>query len=68
MIYTFHNMTSQEFQHGVESQLIEVMKMKMKMQRIQSVLIANLIQMKLMKVIHTGIFRCDDLEKLRINL
>jgi hypothetical protein len=43
------NMMNKEFQHFVESQLIEVRNMKMQM--IQFVSILNLIQMKLMKVI-----------------
>jgi hypothetical protein len=42
MIYTTTNMPSQEFQHRVESQLIEGMKMKM--HRIQFVLIVKLIR------------------------
>jgi hypothetical protein len=43
-------MMNTEFQHFVESQLIEVRNMKMQM--IQFVSILNLIQMKVMKVIH----------------
>jgi hypothetical protein len=49
VIYNIKNMMNKEFQHCVESKLIEVMKMKMPM--IQFVSIVNLIQMKLMKVI-----------------
>jgi hypothetical protein len=45
------NMMNQEFQHCSESQLIEVMNMKM--HSIQCALIVNLIQMKWMKVIYT---------------
>jgi hypothetical protein len=45
------NTMSKKVQHCVESQLIEVMKMKM--QWIQFGLIVNEIQMKSMKVIHT---------------
>jgi hypothetical protein len=50
VIYNNKNMMNKEFQHCVESKLIEVMMMKMQM--IQFVSIVNLIQMKLMKVIH----------------
>jgi hypothetical protein len=50
-MYIRKNMRSQEFQHCVESHFIEMVKTKM--QRIQFVSIANLIQMKLMKVIYT---------------
>jgi hypothetical protein len=42
------NMMNKEFQHFVESQLIEVKKMTMQMVRFVSIL--NVIQMKLMKV------------------
>jgi hypothetical protein len=42
------NMMNQEFQHFVESQLIDVRNMKMQM--IQFVSVLNLIEMKLMKV------------------
>jgi hypothetical protein len=49
VIHISQNMMNKEFQHFVESQLIEMMKMKMQM--IQFVSILNLIQMKLMKVI-----------------
>jgi hypothetical protein len=48
VIYTRENMTSQVFQHGTESQLIEVMNMKMHTP--QSGLTVNLIPMKWMKV------------------
>jgi hypothetical protein len=47
VIDTLKNMTIQEFQHRTESQLIEVMKMKM--QKVQFVSIMNLVRMKLMK-------------------
>jgi hypothetical protein len=50
VIHKMKNMMNKEFQHYEESQLIEVMKMKMHL--IQFVLIVNLIQMKLMKVIY----------------
>jgi hypothetical protein len=46
------NIMSQEFQHCLESQLTEVMKMKM--HPIQFAVIANLIQVKWIKVIDTG--------------
>jgi hypothetical protein len=42
-------MTSQEFQHCMESQLVEVMNMKM--HTIQFAVIVKLIQIKWMKVI-----------------
>jgi hypothetical protein len=48
-MYTMKNMTIQQFQLCQESQLIEVMNMKMHW--IHFALIVNLIQMKLMKVI-----------------
>jgi DNA-directed RNA polymerase beta' subunit len=51
VIDTLKNMMSQEVQHGLESQLIEVMNLKMHM--IQFGVIVNLIQMKRMKVIHS---------------
>jgi hypothetical protein len=51
VIHASQNMMNQEFQHCLESQLIEVMNMKM--HRIQFVLMVNLIQMKWMKVIST---------------
>jgi hypothetical protein len=44
VICTIENMMNQEFQHGMESQLIEVMILKM--QPIQFGSIVNLIQMK----------------------
>jgi hypothetical protein len=44
------NMMIKEFQHFMEFQLSEVMKMNMKMQMIQFESIVNLIQRKLMKV------------------
>jgi hypothetical protein len=45
--YNSKNIPNKEFQHCMESQLIEVMKMKMKikMQMIQFVSIVNLTQM-----------------------
>jgi hypothetical protein len=46
----FKNNLIQEFQHSLESKLIEVMILKML--QIQFVSSVNLIQMKLMKVIH----------------
>jgi CRISPR/Cas system CSM-associated protein Csm2 small subunit len=49
VIDTSKNSPNNEFQHCMESKLIEVMNDKMQM--IQFVSIVNLIQMKLMKVI-----------------
>jgi hypothetical protein len=51
VIYNSKNMMNKEFQHSLESELIEVMNMKM--QTIQFVLIVNLIQLKWVKVIST---------------
>jgi hypothetical protein len=48
VIYTRENMMSQEFQHCSESQLIEVMNMKM--HEIQFAFIVNLTQTKLIEV------------------
>jgi hypothetical protein len=45
VIHNLKNIMNQEFQHWMESQLIEVMKMKMQMK--QFVSIVNLIQMKI---------------------
>jgi hypothetical protein len=50
VIYIIENMMNQQFQYCAESQLIEVMILKM--HAIQFALIVNLIQMKSMKVIH----------------
>jgi heme/copper-type cytochrome/quinol oxidase subunit 2 len=50
VISKIKNILNQEFEQWKESQLIEVMKMKMYL--IQFVSIVNLIQMKLMKVIY----------------
>jgi ATP/ADP translocase len=50
--YSRKNMMNQEFQHYSESQLIEVMILKM--HPIQFGLIVNLIQMKWMKMIYTS--------------
>jgi hypothetical protein len=50
VISTNDNILNKEFQHFLESKLIEVMKMKML--QIQFVSTVNLIQMRLMKVIH----------------
>jgi hypothetical protein len=52
-IATLRGRMIQEFEHSVESQLIEVMKMKMTMLRIQLALIVNLIQMKQIRMIDT---------------
>jgi DNA-directed RNA polymerase beta' subunit len=51
VIDNIQNMMSKEVQHCMESQLIEVMKMKM--HTIQFAVIVNLIQTKSMKVIYT---------------
>jgi hypothetical protein len=51
MISKMRTTMIQEFQHSVEFQLIEVMKMKILLIQFKS--IVNLIQMKLMKVIYT---------------
>jgi hypothetical protein len=48
MLYTIENMMNQEFQHCAESQLIEVMNMKMHV--IQFGLIVNAIRMKLNEI------------------
>jgi hypothetical protein len=60
------NMMNQEFQHCSESQLIEVMKIKM--YSIQSGRIVNLLQTKSMKMIHSienmmnqGLQHCSEL-------
>jgi hypothetical protein len=49
VIHKMNNMMSKEFQHSMESQLIEVMTMKMQMT--QFVSIVNWIQMIVMKVV-----------------
>jgi hypothetical protein len=49
MIHNWKNILIQEFQHSLESKLIEVMIMKMLL--IQFVLIVKVIQMKVMKAI-----------------
>jgi hypothetical protein len=48
VIWKLRNMMIQEFQHFVECQLIEVMKMKIRMIQFDS--IVNLIQMKVVKM------------------
>jgi hypothetical protein len=50
VIYKNKNMTNKEFQHFVESKLIEVMNMKMQMIQFGSII--NFIQIKLTKVIY----------------
>jgi hypothetical protein len=50
VIHTLKNRMSQEFEHCSESQLIEVMNLKM--QTTQFGVIVNLIQMKWMKMIY----------------
>jgi hypothetical protein len=49
VIDNLQNIPNKEFQHSMESELIEVMNLQMQM--IQFVPIVNLIQMKVMKVI-----------------
>jgi hypothetical protein len=51
VIHKMKNMMNQEFQYCSESQLIEVMTLKM--HTIQFGFIVNLIRMKWMKVIYT---------------
>jgi hypothetical protein len=52
VIYMMKNMMNKEFQHFVESQLIEVRKMKMHLSQFVSILTS--IQTKLMQRMHVG--------------
>jgi hypothetical protein len=50
VIHNLNNILILEFQHGLESTVIEVMNMEMRL--IQVVLIVKMVQMKSMKVSH----------------